>query len=185
MANITQKCYIIILLVVGLSFCLVLLRSSANKWGILEFFSTAREVTQTSSKPWRLLYLVQTESCVPNHLMFPVIIGRRNICQCDVLVLSYERKCGDTPPEHVEYIFNSLMTSWNMGRNLLYDTAKKKNKQYLYYIFMDDDVLLKAKRRKNPWRLLEKSLKETEPAVAVVDVAKHGYLQAVYNGREK
>ena len=152
------------------------------------------------SKPSRLLYLVQTESCLPSNLRSVEAIGNANTCQCDVLVLSYKQMCSDTPPAHVEYIFNSS-TSWGMGRNLLFEVAKRRGEKYLYYIFMDDDVVLETKSLwewfidflkrtvgvtiNNPWRVFEDFLKRIEPAVGAVDVNSNPHLKDVYAAREQ
>ena len=135
-------------------------------------------------KPSRFLYLLQTESCLPNHLRSIEVIGNASICQCDVLVLSFEQLCNVTPPAHIEYLFNSS-TSWGMGRNLLFEVAMRKDEKYLYYIFMDDDIVLRTKTTKNPWRIFEDFLKRVEPAVGAVDIGDYIWLYRAYKGREK
>ena len=124
----------------------------------------------------RIMYLVQTESCLPKHLNSANGIGDTNTCQCDVLVLSYKQQCNDAkPPEHVKYLFNSS-ASWNVGRNLLLEVARKRDQNYLYYILMDNDITLKVEGTKpqNPWRLFEKFLRELEPALAAIRIANAG-----------
>ena len=135
-------------------------------------------------KPSRFLYLLQTESCLPSHLKSVEVIGNASSCQCDVLVLIFKKKCSDTPPAHVEYLFNHS-TSWGMGRNLLFEVARRRGEKYLYYIFMDDDIVLKTRTTKTPWRMFEDFLKRVEPAVAAVDVDTHPCLQNVYSARMK
>ena len=118
----------------------------------------------------KFLYLVQTESCLPGHLRSVDVLGNASFCQCDILVLSYKQPCNDTLSlPHVEYIFNSS-TTWTMGRNLLFEIAMQKRGTYLYYIFMDDDIVLVAKQNKsiNPWRKFEDSLERIQPAVGVL-----------------
>jgi hypothetical protein len=117
----------------------------------------------------RIMYMVQTENCLPKHLNLADGIGDTSTCQCDVLVLSYKQQCNDTPPEHVEYLFNSS-ASWNVGRNLLLEVARKRSQNYLYYTFTDDDITLKVEGTKpqNPWRLFENFLREIEPALAAI-----------------
>ena len=137
----------------------------------------------------RIMYLVQTESCLPKHLNSTNGIGDTNTCQCDVLVLSYKQQCNETkPPEHVEYLFNSS-ASWNVGRNLLLEVAKKRDQNYLYYTFMDDDITLKVEEIKpqNPWRLFEKFLRELEPALAAIRIANLWIcdFRSMYNSRMK
>ena len=118
----------------------------------------------------KILYLLQTESCLPLHLRLVDVMGNTSICMCDVLVLSYKQPCNDTLSlPHVEYIFNSS-TTWTIGRNLLYEVAMLRKETYLYYIFLDDDIVLFGIRETtlNPWRKLEDSLRKMEPAVAAL-----------------
>ena len=131
----------------------------------------------------RFLYLTQTESCLPDHLESVEAFGNALSCQCDVLVLSYKQACGKTVSPNIEYLYNSS-TTWTTGRNLLYKAAMKRSEKYLYYIFMDDDIVLKKSARKNPWREFEDFLKRIEPAVAVVDVDSHPCLTDVYTARK-
>ena len=118
---------------------------------------------------FRVLYLVQTEQCLPDYLKSPEVVGNPTACQCDVIVLSFKEKCEDTSLPHVRYIFRQS-TTWTTGRNLLYEYSKAKNAFYLYYIFMDDDTTLQVvdKSDKNPWRMFEDTLRTIQPPVAVV-----------------
>ena len=137
--------------------------------------------------PSRFLYLVQTESCLPDHLDSVKAIGYASACQCDVLVLSFKQICSVTPPPHVAYLFNSS-TSWTTGRNLLFEVARKRGEKYLYYIFMDDDIVLEFKTKPNnhnPWREFENFLKRIEPAVGAADIYTKERLRLVYNARKK
>ena len=140
----------------------------------------------------KFLYLVQTESCLPGHLRSVDVLGNASFCQCDILVLSYKQPCNDTLSlPHVEYIFNSS-TTWTAGRNLLFEIAMQRRVlTYLYYIFIDDDIVLVAKRNKNinPWRKFEDSLERIEPAVGVLawgsmKKCRH-CLDTVYQARQK
>ena len=148
----------------------------------------AREVPRFNGLPsLRFLYLVQTESCLPDHLDSVETIGNTSACQCDVLVLSYKQICSVTPPPHIEYLFNSS-TTWTAGRNLLFEVARRRGKKHLYYIFMDDDIILKYFEKtvqKNPWREFEDFLIRIEPAVAAVDTDRNKCLKFVHNAREK
>ena len=141
--------------------------------------------TTVDLKISRLVYLVQTESCLPKYLASPEVIGNSSNCNCDVLVLNYEERCNDTTLPHVEYVFNSS-TTWTTGRNLLYELAMKKNERYHYYIFIDDDIELhitkEENKGQNPWRAFESSLKSVEPAVGVV--ISLGNLKRLYSFRE-
>ena len=87
----------------------------------------------------RFLYAIQTERCLPIHLK--KALGNPNECNCDVLVLSYKHRCKAVFPRHVKYI-NGYSLSWPEGRNLLWQVAKSRHTQYLYYIFIDDDIIL-------------------------------------------
>ena len=60
-----------------------------------------------------------------------------------------------------------------------------EEKKYLYYIFMDDDIVLQTKTRKNPWRVFEDFLMRTEPAVGIVDVTNNLRLPRVYESRKQ
>lgn len=57
-------------------------------------------------------------------------------------------------------------STWTNGRNRLFIEAI--NKDYLYYIFLDEDIILmnaNKSNNENPWRIFEKQLLEYEPAV--------------------
>ena len=157
------------------------------------------ELQVETSKPSRFLYLLQTESCLPDHLDSVETIGYASPCQCDVLVLSFKQICSVTPSPHIEYIFNSS-TTWTTGRNLLFEVARRRGEKYLYYIFMDDDIVLRFKTKhsfwnflrfttkqnnRNPWREFEKFLKRIEPAVGAVDIYKNEFIQIAYRARKK
>ena len=93
------------------------------------------------------LYLTQTENCIPTYLKSPEVIGDSEACQCDVIIFSYKNKCTDTSFPHVQYLFNSSKsTTWTVGRNLLYEAARKRKDKYIHYIFMDDDVHIGYKK---------------------------------------
>ncbi len=133
----------------------------------------------------RFLYLVQTESCLPDHLKAVEAFGNALACQCDVLVLGYKQVCRDTALHNVEYLFNSS-TTWTTGRNLLHEAAMRRSQKYLYYIFMDDDIVLQTTvRNQNPWREFEDFLGRIEPAVASVETSPgNRCLPVVYKARK-
>ena len=120
------------------------------------------EVPPVPPKPSRLVYLVQAESCLPDDLKSTVIFRNSTACKCDVVVLSYRQACSDPSPAHVEYISASSPTSWNEGRNLLFDAAKQRKEKYLYYVFMDDDINLEAKAKYvgDRWRIFSEELNQ-------------------------
>ena len=120
----------------------------------------------------RFVYAIQTESCLPIHLK--KALGNPDDCNCDVLVLSYKQSCTADLLHHVKYI-NGYSLSWPEGRNLLWQVAKSWNIQYLYYIFVDDDIVLNTTKTGNPWRQFERFLFNIEPAVAAVETDTNPY----------
>lgn len=132
------------------------------------------------------LYLIQTESCLPEHLASPGVFGDGQACRCHVLVLGYQRQCTNSSLPHTEHIFKPS-TTWATGRNILVNTAMKRTTKYLYYIFMDDDIDLQMNsgRNINPWRLFENFLVRVEPAVAAVDDSFNPCLPAIYRARKR
>ena len=168
---------IVVLVCLLLDYCVLLYTRSSRK-----------KKTFTMLPMVKFLYLVQTDTCLPRNLLSVEMIGSAEACQCEILVLSFKEACRENPMEHVEYFFNSDATSWNRGRNLLFEALKIRSKKYLYYIFMDDDIILQSKAsRMNPWRAFENFLEEIEPAVGIaeVDYGEYGNLYYVYNGRKK
>ena len=123
----------------------------------------------------RILYLLQTEECLPSHL--ESVLGNSSACQCDVVVLSYKRICTDASLSNVRYLFNQS-TTWTTGRNLLfYTNIYHRSDSYLYYILMDDDIQLgwtrNVSRIKDPWRSFEEFLLRVQPAVAAIPISWH------------
>ena len=137
----------------------------------------------------KFLYMIQTESCLSDYLQ--EVVGDSSMCpQCDVLVLSYKTKCGTPPPSNVEYIYVKKKTSWGGGRNVLYETAMKREQVYLYFILMDDDIVLtdqlesERDSKGSPWRKFEEFLERIEPAAAAVDISNKHWLERAANGRK-
>ena len=132
--------------------------------------------------------MLQTESCLPAYLQ--EVIGDPSICPCDVSVLSYRTKCNQLqpPPPNVKYIFTGTNTSWGGGRNVLYEDAMTKREQiYLYYILMDDDIIIEPQNtesKSNPWRRFEEFLERVEPAAAALDINNKMWLRRAANGRQ-
>ncbi len=127
------------------------------------------------SEPTRILYLTQTEECLPDHLKSA--LGNSSACHCDVVVLSFKKACNDTSLPHVEYLFNSS-TTWTTGRNLLFHSKiHDRSEGYLYFIMMDDDIqpywAKTAKGRSttnlNPWRSFEEFIMRVQPPVAALE----------------
>ena len=134
--------------------------------------------------PSRFVYLVQSESCLPDSLTAVEALGNSTACHCDVLVLSYYQACSYPSPKHIEYISATSPTSWSEGRNLLYRTATNRSEKYLYYIFMDDDITLQIQAAVNPWRVFEDFLTRIEPAVGAVDTTNNHCVSRTYRARK-
>ena len=124
--------------------------------------------------PTRFLYLTQTEQCLPDQLK--LAIGNPSTCQCDVVVLSYKKKCKED--SHHKYIYVPT-TTWTTGRNLLFYTfihnMTNRQERYLYYIMIDDDIeiqwikeLKSTFSTKNPWRSYEAFLRRVRPPIAAL-----------------
>eukprot|EP00731_Ephydatia_muelleri_P024137 Em0016g408a len=127
-----------------------------------------------------ILYLVQTEKCLPPYLLSNGVLGKGSL-GFEVVVLSYKKACDNPPQHHIQY-FLQLSTTWSTGRNFLLETALSKNRTYLYYIFMDDDIVLIDFKKTNPWRKFEAFLRSVEPAIAAVDLIKdNNFLQKIRN----
>ncbi len=172
---------VVFLCVVGWA-CLVIITTVA-----VQLMATPKRVVSnpevpTEARPMKFLYLVQTEACLPDRLGSVDALGNPLACNCDVLVLGYKEACNDTSLPHVHYLFNSS-TTWSSGRNQLYESAMKRSETYLYYIFMDDDIVLVKAENKNPWREFEEFLKRVEPAVAALELDVNKCLPPVYRAR--
>ncbi|KAL5484055.1 hypothetical protein EMCRGX_G020491 [Ephydatia muelleri] len=126
-----------------------------------------------------ILYLVQTEKCLPPYLLSNDVLGNGSL-GFEVVVLSYKKACDNATQHHIQY-FLQPSTTWSTGRNFLLETALTKNKPYLYYIFMDDDIVLIDLKQMNPWRKFEAFLRSVEPAIAAIDLTQDNYLQMIRN----
>ena len=135
-----------------------------------------------AGKRTQFLVLVQAESCLANHLSSEEAFGNATLCQCDVLVLTFKRECNETSPAHIKYVFKPG-TSWNEGRNFLYEVGKNRSEMYLYYIFTDDDIQLTTELSINPWRTFLDFLLDIEPAVGVVDFPQ--FLKLILRGKKR
>ena len=72
----------------------------------------------------------------------------------DVIFLTYDK------PSHGAIFFPN--STWAQGRNKLLSEALKADKDYLYYIFLDDDIAFET----GNWDLFEKQLLKHHPAIA-------------------
>ena len=131
----------------------------------------------TTQKPF--IYLTETEQCLPPNLASSSQIGDPESCNCDVIVLSFRAKCQDNNQSHITYLFdpNTLFAS---GRNVLFFAALDRRPGYHYYIFINDDTILKYNEftptnmtKMSPFRAVEKWLLDYEPAVGVLDYKIH------------
>ena len=150
----------------------------------LQNYTAQRRTTQ---KPF--IYLTETEQCLPRNLASSSQIGDPETCNCEVIVLSFRAKCQDNNQSHITYLFdpNTLFAS---GRNVLFFAAMDRKPAYHYYIFMDDDIILKYNEftpanmtKMSPFRAVEKWLLDYEPAVGVLDYEVHHGASIVLNRR--
>ena len=153
----------------------------------LDLYDTSQ--SGTFKKPF--IYLTGTEQCLPTNLATSDQIGDPNTCACDVMVLSFRVKCG-TPQgnrSHISYLFDPK-TGWASARNVLLSVALKRRPGYHYYIFLNDDTILKYNsftpvnmRTISPFRAVEKWLLDYEPAVGVLDYTRHNGASVVLRKR--
>ena len=137
----------------------------------------SNNLQNTTSSSSKFIYLTQTGRCLSNHLLQPGLFG--DGFANDILVLSWKQECTShfNTFKHIMYIYKAN-TTWSNGRNILYNIAKKIQKNYLYFIFMDDDLrihftsLAFEERYRNlgihsPLQAFEDFLLKHEPAVGV------------------
>ena len=157
------------------------------------FIASGSCLLSTLAMPKKFLYLVMGKNCLPAHLRGKRDIGNGSTCNCDIIMFGYKEKCHEAKNgtlEHVEYIHRND-TTWNTGRNYLYEHAMKRKTAYLYYIFMDEDVSLRPNADTNVnvtslglWRSFENFLVEYEPAVGIAMYCHHA-TQACKRQRNK
>ena len=130
------------------------------------------------AKPF--IYLTQAKECIPPLKASARQIGDPKTCNCDVIVLSYRKECGQKNKNsaHITYLFDPT-TTWASGRNVLYNAAMKRKPGYHYYIFMDGDTDFKFNKytpyemtKLTPLRALEEWLLDYEPALGVTDYGR-------------
>jgi hypothetical protein len=170
-------CILIFSLMIFTAICRVFFTSFFTGENIEErFMTSASDLMSTSATPKTFLYLVMGEKCLPVQMREERNIGNGSTCNCDIIMFGYKEKCHEAKNEtleHVEYIHRNG-TTWNRGRNYLYEHAMKRETAYLYYIFMDDDVSMRPNADSNVnvtslglWRSFENFLVEYEPAVGI------------------
>lgn len=125
------------------------------------------------------IYLTQTEQCLTPSLIQTLELSDASKCRCDVIVLSYKTECLEKSAPHITYLFGNE-TTWGSGRNKLYFHAMERGLDYLYYIFLDDDITLKFTKaatpemmRLTPISVFQDWLLDYEPAVGVGDYEVH------------
>jgi hypothetical protein len=158
------------------------------------FMASGSGLMSTSAAPKKLLYLVMGMNCLPVHMRGERIIGNGSTCNCDVIMFGYKEKCHEAKNgnlEHVEYIHRNG-TTWNTGRNYLYEHAMKRKTAYLYYIFVDEDVFMRPNADSNVnvtslglWRSFENFLVEYEPAVGIAEFCYHKTTRCINGQRNK
>ena len=151
------------------------------------------DTTQRSADTKPFIYLTGTEQCLPANLASSDQIGDPRTCGCDVMVLSFRTKC-ETPQgnlSHVSYLFDPN-TGWASARNVLFFAVMKRRPGYHYYIFLNDDTVLKYNqytpanmRELSPFRVVEKWLLDYEPAVGVLDYTRHNGARVVLERRKR
>ena len=149
-------------------------------------FLARTEITKESARR-PFVFLTQTEQCLSPKLIQNLKLNTSWGCRCDVIVLSYKQECIEDKPLHFTYLFDRR-TTWGSGRNLLFFHAMDQRPGYTYYIFTDDDVVLKfsdaytpVMKQFTPISAFQNWLLDFEPAVGVVDYELRAGGQRVRN----
>lgn len=136
---------------------------------------TTSTLNKTIRHTAKFAVMTQTEQCIPKHFLHRDYFGNLTGCDCEVYVLSYRDRCMWNPHSHIIYIFNPK-AGWSTGRNLAYKRARQSKKDYLYYVFIDDDIVLTHNQftpvemlGTAPFQLFTDYLMEHEPAGAATD----------------
>ena len=171
------------------------LRENIDFYSSTQFFafnSKPRDYTaQRTTVRKRFIYLTETEQCLPRNLASSSQIGNPETCNCDVIVLSFRAKCQDNNQAHITYLFdpNTLFAS---GRNVLFFAALDRRPGYHYYVFINDDTILKYNEftpanmtKMSPFRAVENWLLDYEPAVGVLDYKFHHGASVVLDRRRE
>ena len=139
----------------------------------------ATESTMISKVSPPFIYLTQTEQCLTPSLIQTLELSDASKCKCDVIVLSFKTECLEKSAPHITYLFDNE-TTWGSGRNKLYFQAVQRRLDYLYYIFLDDDITFKFSEtatpemmRLTPISVFQDWLLDYEPAVGVGDYEGH------------
>ena len=161
--------------------------SSTQFFAYISKFHEYTAQRSTTQKPF--IYLTETEQCLPRNLASSFEVGDPETCNCDVIVLSFRAKCQDNNQPHITYLFDTN-TRFASGRNVLFFAALERRPGYHYYIFINDDIILKYNEftpanmtKMSPFRAVEKWLLDYEPAVGVLDYKVHDGASTVLNRR--
>ncbi|KAJ7328135.1 hypothetical protein OS493_025539 [Desmophyllum pertusum] len=105
--------------------------------------------------------------------------GSKSAIKCQ-LKMSMRGHCVELPNrmsrrEHFTYLFDNT-TTWGSGRNKLFFHAVERRLDYIYYIFLEDDIAIKfneattpAMKRLSPILVFQDWLLDYEPAVGAVN----------------
>ena len=137
------------------------------------------EYTMKSKASPPFIYLTQTEQCLKPSLIQTLELSDASKCRCDVIVLSYKTECLEKGAPHITYLFDNAST-WGSGGDKLYFQAIERRLDYLYYIFLDDDITLQFNKaatpemmRLTPISVFQDWLLEYAPAVGIGDYERH------------
>lgn len=137
------------------------------------------EYAMKSKVPPPFIYLTQTEQCLTPSLIQTLELSDASKCRCDVIVLSYKTECVEKSTSHITYLFDNE-TTWGSGGDKLYFHAMERRLNYLYFIFLDDDITLQFTKaatpemmRLTPISIFQEWLLENAPAVGIGDYERH------------
>ena len=166
---------------------------STESYSSTQFFAYSSKLHDYTARRRRtqkpFIYLTETDHCLPRNLASSSQIGDPETCNCDVIVLSFREKCQENNQSHITYLFdpNTLFAS---GRNVLFFAAMDRRPGYHYYIFINDDTILKYNEftpanmtNMSPFRAVENWLLDYEPAVGVLDYKVHHGARTVIRKR--
>ena len=155
------------------------------------------EYTMKSKVSPPFIYLTQTEQCLTPSLIQTLELNDASRCRCDVIVLSYKNKCLEKSAPHITYLFDNE-TTWGSGGDKLYFQAMERRLDYLYYVFLDDDITLQFTKaatpemvRHTPISVFQDWLLEYGPAVGAGDyerpvksrLRRHDSMQVTCNSK--
>lgn len=144
------------------------------RWIVLKpHINTGKLFTKHLPPSPKFAIIMNTESCLREHQR--KYFGNATSCDCHVFILSYKTPCNDTSLKHVHYFHQKV--SFSPGRNIGFYEARKTKHNFLYYIFLDDDVHLvfnkytpkEIKNEGSSFKVFTKFLLDYEPAGAVAN----------------